>query len=129
MIVADASATVDALLDPRSAAGLALLALPQLHAPELLGLETLRALRSLQRGGRLDPARADQAVARFAELRIARHAHRPYEGRVWRLRDAMTSYDAVYIALAEGLELPLLTTDLRLARAAGNLIEVVVPAP
>jgi predicted nucleic acid-binding protein len=32
----------------------------------------------------------------------------------------MTAYDAVYIALAEALEIPLLTRDRRLAAAPGH---------
>jgi len=36
----------------------------------------------------------------------------------------MTAYDATYIALAETLEAPLVTTDARLARASGIRAEV-----
>jgi predicted nucleic acid-binding protein len=34
-------------------------------------------------------------------------------------------YDALYVALAESLSAPLLTRDGRLARAAGELVDVV----
>jgi pimeloyl-ACP methyl ester carboxylesterase len=40
--------------------------------------------------------------------------------RVWHLRDSLTAYDAVYVALAEALETPLLTTDRKVARAHGH---------
>ena len=41
-------------------------------------------------------------------------------GRVWELRHNLTAYDAVYVALAEALDAPLLTRDRRLAAAAGH---------
>ncbi len=37
--------------------------------------------------------------------------------RIWSWRSNLTAYDAVYVALAEILNGPLLTTDARLARA------------
>jgi predicted nucleic acid-binding protein len=40
--------------------------------------------------------------------------------RVWDLRNNLTAYDAVYIALAEALDAPLLTRDRRLAAASGH---------
>jgi predicted nucleic acid-binding protein len=40
--------------------------------------------------------------------------------RVWDLRNNLTAYDAVYVALAEALDAPLLTRDQRLAAAAGH---------
>jgi predicted nucleic acid-binding protein len=36
------------------------------------------------------------------------------------LRSNLTAYDAAYVALAEELDMPLLTRDARLARAAGH---------
>jgi predicted nucleic acid-binding protein len=39
--------------------------------------------------------------------------------RIWELRENLTAYDAAYIALAEALDAPLVTTDARLARASG----------
>ena len=38
---------------------------------------------------------------------------------MWALRDNLTPFDAVYVALAEALETRLLTCDRRLARAPG----------
>jgi predicted nucleic acid-binding protein len=39
--------------------------------------------------------------------------------RIWELRDNLTPYDAAYVALAEALEVPLVTADQRLAQASG----------
>jgi len=36
------------------------------------------------------------------------------------LRDSLTAYDAAYVALAEGLQAPLLTCDARLGRSHGH---------
>jgi predicted nucleic acid-binding protein len=40
--------------------------------------------------------------------------------RVWALRHNLTAYDAVYVALAEALDAPLLTRDQRMAAASGH---------
>lgn len=37
--------------------------------------------------------------------------------RAWQLRTALTAYDAMYVALAEALDAPLVTCDARLVRA------------
>lgn len=39
---------------------------------------------------------------------------------MWALRDRLTAYDAVYVALAEALRATLVTCDGRLARAPGS---------
>jgi predicted nucleic acid-binding protein len=56
--------------------------------------------------------------------------HTPLLARCWELRDNLTIYDAVYVALAEALQAPLLTGDRRLAGSTGPrcVIEVVKPA-
>ena len=44
--------------------------------------------------------------------------------RAWQLRDNVTFYDALYVALAEEAGAPLLTLDARLAKAKGLRTEV-----
>lgn len=51
---------------------------------------------------------------------IQRYPHIYLLPRVWDLRHNLTAYDAVYVALAELLEAPLVTRDRRLARAVGH---------
>jgi len=56
-----------------------------------------------------------------------RHPHLDLLTRAWKLRGNVTAYDAMYIALAEALDAPLVTCDTPLARAPGHraLIEVI----
>ena len=53
----------------------------------------------------------------------------PVAHRVWELRANLTSYDAWYVALAEILDFPLETLDLKLSRAPGPRCDVIVPPP
>jgi predicted nucleic acid-binding protein len=91
-----------------------------LHAPHLLDLEILQALRRLTLVGEISAARADAALIALLDLPLTRHEHAPFVGRIWELRTAMTAYDAAYVALAEGLSAVLLTCDGKLARAHGH---------
>ena len=67
----------------------------------------------------MDARRAALALADLAALPLRRAAHRPLLARCWELRDNLTVYDASYVALAEALDVTLLTGDGRLSRAAG----------
>ena len=69
------------------------------------------------------------ALADLAAHPLRRAAHQPLITRCWELRDDLTIYDASYVALAEALELTLLTGDARLATAALCPIEVLRSAP
>lgn len=113
MIVLDASFLTDFLLG-RPASVDALLAetassqTQPLHAPELIEPEVINALRGLVRARRIELSRAEEALTDFASLRLIRYPHAPLRERVWQLRDSLTAYDASYLALAEGLEAPVL---------------------
>jgi predicted nucleic acid-binding protein len=123
LIVLDASALLEILLQTRRAERLmqrALAASERIHAPELLDIEAVSALRRLHLRNELSAERAAQALEDLSCLAIQRHAHGPLLGRIWELRDAMTAYDAAYVVLAEALDAPLLTCDGRLARAHGH---------
>jgi predicted nucleic acid-binding protein len=43
----------------------------------------------------------------------------PFLARCWELRANLTSYDAAYVALAEALDVTLVTADHRISRAPG----------
>lgn len=118
MIVIDASAMVDALVDePANPEMLALLADQELHAPALLDFEVASALRGHALGGKLDQVRLDEAVEDFGALQIERHQMTDLLSHVLDLRDNLTAYDAAYVVLAQALEAPLVTTDANLVEA------------
>ena len=62
----------------------------------------------------------------FLDFRLTRHPHEALLPRVWELRANMTAYDAVYVALAEVLNVPMVTCDGRLAHAPGHRAKVVL---
>lgn len=99
-----------------------------LHAPHLLDVEFLSGLRGLVRGGKLTADRAHDARNDYADLVITRYAITRLADQIWELRDNVTAYDACYVALAKTLEAPLVTSDARLAKAAGHIAEVEVYA-
>jgi predicted nucleic acid-binding protein len=89
------------------------------HCPELVGAETLNALRGLERGGLLSRAEADRAAAALNELRMVRYSFSAVSARAWALRHNLSIYDASYVALAEMLGgSVLLTADRGLATVA-----------
>ncbi len=127
MIVADASALLDLLLHMKAVPHLAdrLLAPHSvLHAPHLVDVEVSHVLRRLTLAKTISAARASQALAALEALRLIRWSHRPLIGRMWELRDNLTSYDAAYVALAESLAVPLVTRDAKLASASGLRADV-----
>lgn len=95
-----------------------------LHAPHLIDLEILQALRALVRGRKISADRAADVWTDVAALAITRYGHEPLADRVWALRDNLSAYDAVFIALSETLEVPLITCDARLAAAPGIAVEL-----
>lgn len=85
-----------------------------LNAPHLIDFEIANALRGLVLGGKLQPARASKVRRNFADLKIIRFPGSALGGRMWELRHNFTAYDAAYIALAELLDCPLFTGDVKL---------------
>ncbi|HUF22588.1 MAG TPA: type II toxin-antitoxin system VapC family toxin, partial [Vicinamibacterales bacterium] len=81
--------------------------------------EVTQALRRYVRARAIDADTAAAALDDYRVLDLQRHAHEPLLERVWELRDNLTSYDAVYITLAEVLDTIVLTMDARLSRAPG----------
>jgi predicted nucleic acid-binding protein len=123
VIVLDASAAVEWLLGrPRADDIAARLADPDitLHAPHLLAVEVAQVLHRQLRMGAISASRGENALEDLAALDLQRHDHEPLLSRVWELRDNVTAYDAVYLALAEVLDATLLTMDAKLARAPGH---------
>ncbi len=123
MIVVDASGLLECLLQtPLGARVEARLFRDQdeLHAPHLVDVELVQGLRRLVRTGEVSSVRAEEAIADLVDLDLHRHDHVDLLGRAWRLRDNITAYDAVYVALAEAIEAPMVTCDKPLAKAHGH---------
>ena len=123
MIVVDASALLEALLrtpDARAVESWLFESGETLHVPHLLDLEVAQVLRRYAANGELDSERGRAALADLADLPLRRYPHDFLLSRVWELRNNLTAYDAVYVALAEALDAPLLTRDRGLAAAAGH---------
>ena len=95
-----------------------------LHAPHLIDIEVLHALRRLNALGELSDERAADTRADFRELALVRYPHLQLCDRIWELRYNLTAYDAAFVALAEYLEVPLVTCDGRLRAAPGHAAEV-----
>lgn len=127
MIVLDASAAVEALVgrDPSHEFFAALI--DDIHAPHLLDIEVLSALRKLELGGAITRKRASEAVDDYWALSITRHDAQPLAGRVWELRHQLTSYDAAYVALAESLDAPLVTCNGKLVGCSPDAAVRLIP--
>jgi predicted nucleic acid-binding protein len=97
-----------------------------MHAPHVIDLEVAQVLRRYWRAGDLSAGRAAEALDDLAAIPLQRYSHEPLLGRIWQLRGNATSYDAAYIALAEGLGAPLITRDASLSRVPGVRIRVEV---
>jgi predicted nucleic acid-binding protein len=119
IVVVDASALTAFMLGHTSALDAAAVHPGPLHAPDLIELETLNALRRLARRGAIAEDRATEAVAALGATPLMRYPHSPLRARVWELRRELSAYDAAYLALAEALpDGTLLTADAGLATRA-----------
>ncbi|MGV1008352.1 MAG: type II toxin-antitoxin system VapC family toxin [Dermatophilaceae bacterium] len=85
----------------------------------MVDLEVVSVWRGLARGGHLDARRARLALDDLRDIPIQRVDHTALLDRCWELRENLTTYDGAYVALAEALQVTLLTGDQRLARAPG----------
>jgi predicted nucleic acid-binding protein len=128
-VVVDASVLATALADdgPDGRAMRTRLARAgSLVAPDLVDVETTSALRRQWLAGGLELKRFRAAVSDLVALDMVRLPARPLLERVVELRNTVSAYDAVYVALAELLDATLLTADRRLAAAAGVCCHVEV---
>lgn len=132
MIVLDASALTDWLLGtPRRGQAVAdeIRGARHLHTLDLADVEVVSALRRKAAHGELGERRAQQALGDLAATPMRRHRAAPLTLRIWELRASHSAYDAAYVALAESLSVPLLTTDQRLARSRGHTARIVEAGP
>ena len=131
MIVVDASALLEFLL--QTSLGHRVEARifrdqDELHVPHLVDVEIVQALRRLVRTGEISPARAAEAIEDLTDFDVHRHAHLDLLGRAWKLRDNISAYDAMYVAIAEAIQAPIVTCDGPLAKAPGHRARIEVIA-
>jgi predicted nucleic acid-binding protein len=98
----------------------------ELHSPHLVDVEVTQGLRRLVRTGEVSADRAADAIADLADLDLHRHPHLDLLTRAWKLRGNVTAYDAMYVALAEALNAPIVTCDIPLAKAPGHRARIEV---
>ena len=127
--VVDASVLVAALVDsgPTGVWAESVVAAYSLAGPELVLVETGNILRRLERAGDMLRLEATTAYRDLLRLDLTLFPFAPFAERTWELRSNLTGYDAWYVAVAEALDCPLVTLDLKLGRAAGSRCDVVVP--
>jgi predicted nucleic acid-binding protein len=92
--------------------------------PELVAAEVGHALRRAVKLGRLDAAFAREALWELQQMPLHWVAHEQLILYAWELRENVSFYDALYVALAEILDQPLITFDAKLARASGIQAEI-----
>ncbi|MFD5318092.1 type II toxin-antitoxin system VapC family toxin [Streptomyces sp. NPDC127098] len=124
MIVIDCSALVHGLTDTgeRGDAVRARIAAHELAAPALLDFEVASALFGMARGRRGDVPKLaaknlDEALATYQALAIRRYDALPFWPRVRELSANLSAYDAAYVALAEALNVVLVTSDRRIEKS------------
>ena len=126
-MVLDASGAVELLLNTETGKKLAARLTDEsevVHVPHLIDMEIAQVLRRYVRRGTLPARTGALALDRWRIFDVERYPHEPFLGRVWQLRDNVTAYDAIYIALAEVLSTVLVTGDRRLAEAAGARVAI-----
>jgi predicted nucleic acid-binding protein len=126
VLVVDTSAVLEALVGIQPPLGLVerLAADGDLHAPHLIDVEFLHALRQLSLSARLSDDRAADVRTDFADLALVRYPHETLGDRIWALRHNITAYDAAFVVLAEMLGVPLVTCDAKLAAAPAHAAQI-----
>ena len=129
MIVVDASALLELLLQTTLGARVEARLFrgdDELHAPHLVDVEIVQGLRRLVRTGEVSSGRADEVITDLTDFDLHRHTHVDFLHRAWKLRESISAYDAMYVALAEAIGAPIVTCDGPLAKAPGHHVRIEV---
>jgi predicted nucleic acid-binding protein len=127
-LVIDASVVVQACL---AADGFEALRSYRLIGPTLVASEALSALHEALYRGELSAALVRGARERLATAPIELLAPEGLATAAWDIADRLgwaKTHDAEYVALAGLMKCRLLTIDARLARGAGQIVEIIGPA-
>jgi predicted nucleic acid-binding protein len=124
-VVLDAAALLDLLVadfgflvEPRVAGA-------ELHVCAHVEAEVFSGIRRLERAGVLGPSACEEHLATLAAAPIERHPVSEVIERAWRRRHTPWLVDVLSFELAIALGAPLVTTDPRMAEAAGQIVEFV----
>ena len=98
-----------------------------LASPQHLPAEVANVLRRRSLESEITQEVATAAYFDFLALTLELYPYFPLAQRIWQLRHSVTTYDAWYVALAEALDSPLATQDLRLTRAPGPRCRFLTP--
>ena len=128
-VVLDASVALSAVVDSNHEGrwAVALVESESLACPEIMKVEVANGLRRMEIEGIISASKASQGLNALVRLDVEMYSFIPFAQRIWSLRHNVTRYDACYVALAEYLNCPLATLDLRLARAAGPRCQLLSP--
>jgi predicted nucleic acid-binding protein len=88
-----------------------------LYAPYVLDGEVISALLGLRRGQKISEREADAALSSYRAFPVQRQDVLPLWPRLKSLHANLSAYDAQYVALAEALNIPLITADARIQRS------------
>ncbi|WP_429911703.1 type II toxin-antitoxin system VapC family toxin [Glycocaulis sp.] len=127
-MIVDASALLEVLLRSPAASQLETFMFESgtsLHAPHLIDIEAAQVIRKFALSGKISANVGADALADLAGFPLRRYPHDFLLPRIWELRHAISAYDASYVALAEVMDMPLLTRDARLAASASDLVTVI----
>ena len=97
-----------------------------LCAPYVLDGEVISALLGLMRGQKISAREADAALSNYRAFPVDRQDVLPLWPRLKSLHANLSAYDAQYVALAEALDVSLITADARIKRSGIARCEVEV---
>jgi predicted nucleic acid-binding protein len=97
-----------------------------LYVPNVLDGEVISALLGLIRGQKISEQEADAALSNYRAFPVERQDVLPLWPRLKILRTNLSAYDAQYVALAEALNVSLITADARIKRSGAARCEIEV---
>jgi predicted nucleic acid-binding protein len=104
-----------------------LIAAGGLFAPHVMPFEVANVLRRVELAGDVSAETAALAHDDLRQLTVRLVDYQPLVDRVWEVRSRASAYDASYVALAELLDVPLATLDVKLSRTPNVGCAFVIP--